>query len=82
MDLASDPQMTITDLAPIVGVPGFGSATIRIAPWLQSNRTTYHSVYAQDQWTLGRFTLQGALRFDRAWSFFPADGNGAGAAPA
>ena len=26
---------------------------------------------------MGRFTLQGALRFDRAWSFFPADGNGA-----
>ncbi|HEY7442501.1 MAG TPA: carboxypeptidase regulatory-like domain-containing protein [Vicinamibacterales bacterium] len=77
MDLASDPQMTITDLSPIVGVPGFGQATIRIAPWLQSNRTTYHAVYAQDQWTVGRFTLQGALRFDRAWSFFPADGNGA-----
>ena len=30
------------------------------------------SFYAQDQWTLGRMTLQGALRFDRNWSFSPA----------
>jgi hypothetical protein len=27
--------------------------------------------YAQEQWTLGRVTLQGALRYDRAWSYFP-----------
>ena len=27
--------------------------------------------YVQDQWTLGRLTLQGALRFDRAWSWAP-----------
>src|SRR5262249_28490422 len=31
----------------------------------------YDSFYAQEQWTLGRLTMQGALRFDRAWSFFP-----------
>ncbi len=30
------------------------------------------SFYGQDQWTLGRMTLQGALRFDRNWSFSPA----------
>ena len=27
--------------------------------------------YAQEQWTLGRMTLQGALRYDHAWSYFP-----------
>ena len=57
--------------------PGLYSATIRIAPWQKSNRTEYHAVYAQDQWTIGRVTLQGALRFDRAWSWFPAAHNGA-----
>jgi hypothetical protein len=34
-------------------------------------------MFAQDQWTVGRLTLQGAVRFDRAWSWAPADGNGA-----
>ena len=53
------------------------SAEMRIAPWQQSNRTQYHAFYAQDQWTLGRMTLQGALRYDRAWSWFPAEHNGA-----
>jgi hypothetical protein len=27
--------------------------------------------YAQEQWTVGRMTLQGALRYDHAWSYFP-----------
>jgi Carboxypeptidase regulatory-like domain len=34
-------------------------------------RVRYDAFYAQEQWTIGRMTLQGALRFDRAWSFFP-----------
>ncbi len=29
------------------------------------------SFYVQDQWTRGRMTLQGALRFDRNWSLSP-----------
>jgi len=74
-DLANDAQMALTDLGFLV--PGLYSAEIRIAPWQQSNRTEYHAFYAQDQWTLGRMTLQGALRYDRAWSWFPADHNGA-----
>ena len=36
---------------------------------LQRVRTT--AFYAQDAWTLKRVTLQGALRYDRAWSYFP-----------
>ena len=33
--------------------------------------TEYAAFYAQEQWTRGRLTLQGALRFDHAWSHFP-----------
>jgi len=35
-------------------------------------RVRYDAYYAQDQWTMGRITLQGALRLDRATSIFPA----------
>ena len=34
-------------------------------------RVRYASFYGQESWTLGRVTLQGALRYDRAWSYFP-----------
>ena len=27
--------------------------------------------YAQDQWTINRLTLQGAIRYDHPWSWFP-----------
>jgi hypothetical protein len=37
----------------------------------QKDRVKYTAIYAQDQWTVGRMTLQGALRFDRAWSYSP-----------
>jgi Carboxypeptidase regulatory-like domain len=75
MDLANDARYILTDLGFIV--PGMYQATIRIAPWQQSNRTQYHAFYAQDQWTINRMTVQGALRFDRAWSWFPSEHNGA-----
>jgi hypothetical protein len=39
---------------------------------LIQQRVRYDAYYAQDQWTMGRLTLQGALRFDRATSIFPA----------
>ena len=29
------------------------------------------SLYAQDQWTMNRLTLQGAIRYDNPWSWFP-----------
>ena len=44
--------------------------------WEQNDRTETTSLYAQDQWTRGRFTLQGAVRYDRAWSWAPAEHNG------
>jgi len=44
--------------------------------WDQHDRTETFSLYGQDQWTIGRMTLQGGVRFDRAWSWAPAEGNG------
>jgi hypothetical protein len=44
--------------------------------WDQHDRTETVGLYAQDQWTIGRLTLQGGVRFDRAWSWAPAEGNG------
>ena len=52
------------------GVPtGF---TVRIPEWGTADRTLTQSFFAQDTWTRGRMTLQGALRYDRAWSYSPA----------
>jgi hypothetical protein len=60
------------------GVPT--SVSYYIAPrWEQNDRTATTSLFAQDQWTLGRLTLQGALRYDRAWSWSPAEHNGTSA---
>jgi hypothetical protein len=35
------------------------------------SRTRYDAFYAQDQWTRGRITVQGAVRYDHAWSYYP-----------
>ena len=52
------------------GVPtGF---TVRIPDWGTADRTWTQAFFAQDTWTRGRLTLQGALRYDRAWSYSPA----------
>lgn len=53
------------------------SVSYYIAPlWEQNDRTATAALYIQDQWTLGRLTLQGAVRYDRAWSWAPAEHNG------
>ena len=35
-------------------------------------RTRFDAVFIQDQWTLKRLTLQGGLRYDHAWSYYPS----------
>ncbi len=35
------------------------------------SRVRYHALFAQDQWTKNRLTLQGAVRFDHPWSTYP-----------
>ncbi|HEY6507798.1 MAG TPA: carboxypeptidase regulatory-like domain-containing protein, partial [Vicinamibacterales bacterium] len=56
------------------GVPN--QITQRILPWRQANRTRWDAFYVQDQWTRNRLTLQGALRYEFARSFFPEGLNG------
>jgi len=50
--------------------------TFRLPNWRTADRTETASAFIQDSWTHDRLTLQAALRYDRAWSFSPADGNG------
>jgi hypothetical protein len=50
--------------------------TIRLPNWQTANRTVQHSAYIQDQWTVRRLTLQGAIRYDHAYSWSPAEHNG------
>ena len=57
------------------GVPN--SVSYYLAPeWDQTDRAETIAFFGQDQWTHGRMTLQGAVRYDRAWSWAPAEGNG------
>src|SRR3954468_22124955 len=41
-------------------------------PYFNNARAAMTSLFAQDQWTLKRLTLQGGVRYDRPWSWFPA----------
>jgi hypothetical protein len=48
-----------------------------IAPYFDfSDRTEVHALYVQDQWTRGRMTIQGALRYDHAEAWAPGDKQG------
>ena len=51
------------------GVPN--QLTQSVNGFMIRQRVRTHSFYAQDAWTFSRFTLQGALRYDRASSYFP-----------
>jgi hypothetical protein len=57
-----------------LGVPN--QFTFRLPEWHRADRTSTAAAYIQDRWTRGRLTLQGALRYDRASSFSPAEFNG------
>ena len=51
------------------GIPNQLTQTIN--PWVNDARAGWDAVFAQEQFTMGRLTLQGALRFDVARSWFP-----------
>ena len=53
------------------------SAEIRIAPWQQSNRTAVPRVLCAGSVDAGTHDAAGRARYDRAWSWFPAEHNGA-----
>jgi len=50
--------------------------TYRLPMWQASDRTGTASAFVEDTWTRSRVTIQAALRYDRAYSFSPAEGNG------
>ena len=56
------------------GVPN--QLSQRVGPTQVSDRVRFDAFYIQDQWTRNRLTLQGALRYEKAWSWAPADENG------
>jgi hypothetical protein len=81
-------RYTFNANAPVsAACPAVPAGTPRLCPtsvsyflsprWDQHDRTQAMGLYAQDQWTVGRLTLQGGVRYDRAWSWAPAEGNGA-----
>jgi hypothetical protein len=41
-------------------------------PYFNNARAEMMSFFAQDQWSINRLTLQGAIRYDQPWSWFPA----------
>ena len=56
------------------GVPN--QLTQSISPWVNDARVAWDAIYLQEQWTRARLTLQGAVRFDLARSWFPAQQEG------
>ena len=50
--------------------------TYRLPTRSNNTITQLHGIFAQDQYTRGRVTLSGAVRWDRASSYAPVEGNG------
>jgi hypothetical protein len=50
--------------------------TESISPWVNNARVAWDGVFVQEQWTHARLTLHGAVRFDRARSWFPPQQEG------
>ena len=51
------------------GVPD--QLTLSISEFGVRQRVRFNAFYVQEQWTRGRMTLTGALRYDNAWSYYP-----------
>ena len=51
------------------GVPNRLTQTMN--PYWTLQDVDFSAFYAQEQWTRGRMTLQGALRYERVWGYFP-----------
>src|SRR5687767_5464026 len=56
------------------GVPN--RVTFRLPTWSRNSITKLNGVFIQDQFTRNRLTLSGAVRWDRASSYAPVEGNG------
>jgi hypothetical protein len=51
------------------GIPN--QLTQTLTPWQNDAYAGWHAAFWQEQYTAGRLTLQGAVRYDRAGSWFP-----------
>jgi Carboxypeptidase regulatory-like domain len=72
-------DQTLTDTTQLAyrfnqGVPN--AVTYRLPDFGHRTLTNLQGFYVQDSWTRSRLTLQGALRYDRASSYSPVEGNG------
>src|SRR5262245_5457304 len=56
---------------------GGPSSITEYIPSQFSNRTRFDEIYAKDKSTVNRFTVQGGLRYEHAWSWYPEGENGA-----
>ena len=56
------------------GVPN--QLTQSISPWVNNARVGWTGLFVQEEWRARRLTVQGALRYDRARSWFPAQQEG------
>jgi hypothetical protein len=52
------------------------AVTYRLPEWSRNSITQLHGIFAQDQFTRGRLSVSGAVRWDRASSYAPVEGNG------
>jgi hypothetical protein len=51
------------------GIPN--QLTQRLEAYRTYSRVRYNALFVQDQWTRGRLTMTGALRYDHSWSYYP-----------
>ena len=51
------------------GIPN--QITENLPPYEADTRVRMNALYWQDTWTRGSLTLQGALRYDHSWSYYP-----------
>ena len=47
-----------------------------LTPYQIHQDVRYDALYAQEQYTIGKFTFQGAIRYDHSWSYFPDESIG------
>ena len=75
--LVNEPQMRYTFNSTAANPANPSSVSYFLTPYFDfSDRTETHAVYVQDQWTMGRLTVQGALRYDRVTAWAPGDKQG------
>ena len=71
------PQMRYTFNSSPTNPANPTNVTYFLAPYFDfSDRTEMNAIYAQDQWTLRRLTLQAAIRYDHVTSWAPGDKQG------